>query len=156
MDISREELTDSLGEDLAREYQAVIAYITYSQKLMGTQHIAIAAEREVHAHEELQHALTIIKQVDYLGGDPTVEPRLVKTTGDAKDLPCFDQVNGNTTSRNSRERVRQCEALNEFALAEGIRQILVQEQAHQINLATTLGEDVPDVRPMAGANNKNP
>jgi bacterioferritin len=145
MDTTREQLIDNLNEDLAREYQAVIAYVVYSQVLKGAQYMNIAAELEIHAHEELQHALTICKQVDYLGGDPTVEPKPVKTSDNAKDMLRFDLDNENTTVRNYRERVRQCEALGEFALAEEIRQILVQEQEHQIDLATALGEDVPDV-----------
>ena len=57
----------------------------------------------------------------------------------------FDLNNENETIRNYRVRVRQCEALGEFAMAELIRQILVDEQDHQIDLATALGEDVPDV-----------
>jgi len=155
MDITREELTDNLNEDLAREYQAVIAYVTYSQKLKGAQYMAIAAELETHAREELQHALTICKQVDYLGGDPTVESKPVKTSDDAKDMLRFDLDNENTTVRNYRERVRQCESLGEYALAEEIRQILVQEQEHQIDLATALGEDVQDVSAPARASNNN-
>jgi bacterioferritin len=145
MDITREQLIDNLNEDLAREYQAVIAYVVYSQVLKGAEFMNIAAELELHAKEELQHALTVCKQIDYLGGDPTVEPKLVKTSDNAKDMLRFDLDNENTTVRNYRERVRQCEALNEFALAEELRQILVQEQEHQIDLATALGEDVPDV-----------
>jgi bacterioferritin len=112
----------------------------------------IAAEREVHAHEELRHALRICKQLDYLGGDPTVEPEPVKTSDNPKDMLRFDLDNENTTVRNYRERVRQCESLGEFALAEEIRQILVQE--HQIDLATALGEDVPDVSQPVKANNR--
>ena len=53
--------------------------------------------------------------------------------------------NENETIRNYRKRVRQCEALGECALAEQLRAILVQEQDHQIDLATALGVDVPDV-----------
>jgi len=145
MDISREDLIDNLNDDLAREYQAVIAYVVYSQVLKGAEYMAIASELETHAREELQHALTVCKQVDYLGGQPTVDPKPVKTSDNPRDMLRFDLDNENATVRNYRERVRQCEALGEFALAEQIRQILVQEQEHQIDLATALGEDVPDV-----------
>jgi bacterioferritin len=145
MDLSREQLIDLLNEDLAREYQAVIAYVVYSQVIKGAEFMNIAAELELHAHEELQHALTISKQVDYLGGQPTVAPKPVKTSEKATDMLRFDLENENDTVRHYRERVRQCEALGEFALAEQIRDILVQEQEHQIDLATALGEDVPDV-----------
>jgi len=143
--ITREHLIKLLNEDLAREYQAIIAYINYSQVLKGAAYMNIAAELEVHAAEELAHALTIAKQIDYLGGMPTVIPRPVKTSEKAEEMLRFDLDNENETIANYRVRVRQCEALGEFAIAENIRQILMQEQEHQIDLATALGVDVPDV-----------
>ena len=103
----------------------------------------IADELELHAKQELDHALTIAKQIDYLGGMPIVTPKPVKTSSKAEDMLRFDLNNENETIRNYRERVRQCEALDEYALAEQIRAILVVEQEHQIDLATALGEDVP-------------
>jgi bacterioferritin len=143
--ITREKLINLLNEDLAREYQAVIAYVVYSQVLKGAEYMNIAGELEVHAGEELQHAITIAKQIDYLGGMPTVTPKSVKTSEKPKDMLQFDLDAENETVKNYRERVRQCEALGEYAIAEEIRQILVQEQEHQIDLATALGKDVPDV-----------
>jgi bacterioferritin len=142
---SREQLIDLLNEDLAREYQAIIAYVVYSQVLKGAAYMNIADELEKHAQEELSHALIIAKQIDYLGGMPTVTPQKVKTSEDAEEMLRFDLDNENETVRNYRERVRQCEALGEYAMAEHIREILVDEQEHQIDLATALGEDVPDV-----------
>ncbi len=143
--ITREELIRLLNEDLAREYQAIIAYVVYSQVLKGAQYMAIAGELEKHAHEELNHALIISKQIDYLGGMPTVQTKPVKTSEKAEDMLRFDLDNENETVRNYRERVRQCEALGEYAMAEHIREILVDEQEHQIDLATALGQNVPDV-----------
>jgi bacterioferritin len=142
---SREQLVGLLNEDLAREYQAIIAYVVYSQVLKGAQYMQIAGELEKHAKQELEHALTIAKQIDYLGGMPTVSPKPVKTSERAEEMLRFDLANENETIRNYRERVRQCEALGEYALAEQIRAILVTEQEHQIDLATALGESVPDV-----------
>jgi bacterioferritin len=143
--VSREELIKLLNEDLSREYQAVIAYVVYSQVLKGPQFMTIAGELEKHAAQELAHALIIAKQIDYLGGMPTVTPKPVRTSEKAEEMLRFDLDNENVTVRNDRERVRQCEALGEFALAEQIRTILVQEQEHQIDLATALGVNVPDV-----------
>jgi bacterioferritin len=143
--ISRQQLIDKLNEDLAREYQAVIAYVVYSQVLKGAEYMAIAEELERHAGEELQHAITIAKQIDYLGGMPTVTPLPVKQSEDAREMLRADLDNENDTVRAYRERVAQCEALQEYALAEDIREILRQEQEHQIDLATALGEDVPDM-----------
>jgi bacterioferritin len=143
--ITREQLIDLLNEDLSREYQAIIAYVNYSQVLKGAQYMAIADELEIHAREELDHALRIAKQIDYLGGMPTVVPKPVKTSEKAEEMLRFDLDNENETIRHYRVRVRQCEELGEYALAEEIRAILVQEQEHQIDLATALGVDVPDV-----------
>src|SRR3954453_5549238 len=142
--LSRQQLIELLNEDLSREYQAIIAYVNYSQVLKGAQYMSIAKELEQHAREELDHALTIAKQVDYLGGMPSVTPKPVKTSEKAEDMLRFDLDNETETIKNYRDRVRQCEALGEYAMAEQIRQILIQEQEHQIDLATALGEGVPD------------
>src|SRR5436309_2845360 len=143
--VTREKLIKLLNEDLAREYQAIIAYVVYSQVLKGAAYMNIAGELEKHAAEELKHALIIAKQIDYLGGMPVVTPKPVRTSDKAEEMLQFDLDNENETIRNYRERVRQCEALSEYAMAEHIRAILVNEQEHQIDLATALGKDVPDV-----------
>src|SRR6478736_6761447 len=143
--MTRKELIKLLNEDLAREYQAIIAYVVYSQVLKGAEYMNIADELEIHAGEELQHAITLANQIDYLGGMPKTTPKPVKTSEKAKEMLKFDLDNENETIRNYRIRVKQCEELGEYALAEQIRDILVQEQDHQIALATALGVDVPDV-----------
>jgi bacterioferritin len=143
--VTREMLIDKLNEDLAREYQAIIAYVVYSQMLKGAEYMAIAKELEVHAGEELAHALTIAKHIDYLGGTPTVTALPVKETDDAREMLRADLENENATIRGYRERVMQCESLQEYAIAEDIREILRQEQEHQTDLATALGEDAPNV-----------
>lgn len=141
--VAANRLIAMLNEDLSREYQAIIAYVVYSQMIKGAKYMTIAKELEQHAREELQHALIIAKQIDYLGGMCTVTPKPVNTSATAEEMLRFDLNNETETIRQYRERVRQCEALNQFALAEQIRQILVEEQDHQIALATALGEDVP-------------
>ena len=142
---TRKQLITALNEDLAREYQAIIAYVVYSQVLKGAEYMAIAQELEKHAGEELAHAITIAKHIDYLGGTPVTTPLPVKLSDDPKVLLRADLENENNTVRNYRERVKQCEELAEYAIAEDVREILRQEQEHQIDLATALGEDVPDV-----------
>jgi bacterioferritin len=141
--ISREELVDLLNEDLSREYQAIISYVVYSQALKGAEYMNIAGELEKHAAEELSHALIISNQIDYLGGMPAVVPKPVRTSHKAKEMLRFDLENEQETIRNYRLRVRQCDALGEYAMAEHIREILMDEQDHLIALATALGEDVP-------------
>jgi bacterioferritin len=142
--MTRQKLIDLLNEDLSREYQAIIAYVVYSQVIKGAAYMNIAAELEMHARQELEHALIIAKQIDYLGGTPTVQPQPVKLSEDPQDLLRFDLDNEIQTIRNYRERVTQCEELKEFAIAEIVRKLLVEEQDHEIDLATALGIDPPD------------
>jgi len=146
VDVTRDELITLLNEDLAREYQAIISYVVYSQTIKGAQYMNIAAELEKHAAEELSHALIIANQIDYLGGDPQTVAKPVKTSDQAEDMLRFDLENENETVACYRERIRQCEALGEYAMAEQIRNIVVQEQDHQIALATALGIEVPPLR----------
>jgi bacterioferritin len=146
--VTREQLIDRLNEDLSREYQAIIAYVVYSQVLKGAQYMAIAKELKAHAQQELQHALKVSKHIDYLGGMPCATPKPVRLSEKADEMLRADLENENETVRNYRERVRQCEALGEYGVAEDIREILREEQEHQIDLATALGEGVPDVSPM--------
>ena len=142
-DADRRRLIARLNEDLAREYQAIIAYVVYSQRLKGAQYMAIAEELEKHAAEELSHAITIAKHIDYLGGDPTVTPEKVADVSGATQMLRADLDNETTTVRAYRERVRECEAAGEYGIAEDIREILRQEQEHQMDLADALGIDVP-------------
>ena len=143
--MDRTQLIEALNGDLAREYQAIIAYVVYSQVIKGAQYMSIADQLQTHAKEELKHALIISKQIDYLGGDPVVVPKPVKTSKKAVDMLRFDLENETETIRQYRERVRQCESLGEYAMAEFIREILQDEQDHQIDLATALGEDPPNM-----------
>jgi bacterioferritin len=151
--ITKKTLIALLNEDLSREFQAVIAYVVYSQTLKGAQYMSIAKELEGHAGQELQHALTIAKQIDYLGGTPTTVPREVRMSAKAESMLQFDLDNEGETIVNYRERVGQCEAIGEYAMAEEIREILRVEQEHQIDLATALNKDVPRLsakRPRGG------
>ena len=144
--VTRERLVELLNDDLRREYQAIIAYIAYSQAIKGASYMNIAAELEQHAAEELRHALIIAKQIDYLGGTIAVEPMPVRQSEDTEEMLRLDLDNENETIRNYRQRVRQCEALGEYAMAEHIREILVNEQEHQTDLAMALGIDVPRIK----------
>ena len=142
--LTRKKLIDLLNEDLSREYQAIIAYVNYSQVLKGAQYMNIADELAVHATEELAHAIALANHIDYLGGMPTVTPKPVRTSEKNEDMLRFDLDNEHETIRQYRRRVKQCDELNEFAIGESIREILMQEQDHLIALATALGIDPPN------------
>ncbi|HEX4796947.1 MAG TPA: ferritin-like domain-containing protein [Humisphaera sp.] len=143
--IDRAKMIELLNDDLSREYQAIIAYVNYSQVIKGAQYMDIARELEKHAGEELAHALKVCKQIDYLGGMPTVTPKPVKTSDKAEDMLRFDLENERVTVQNYRDRIRQADEMGEFALSETLREIILEEQEHMIDLATALGIEVPDV-----------
>lgn len=142
---TRQALIEHLNDDLSREYQAIIAYVIYSQVLKGAQFMSIAGELEKHAGEELSHALKISKHIDYLGGMPTASPKPVLQSEDAETMLRADLENERQTIIAYRERLKECEALGEYAIAEDIREILRDEQEHLIDLATSLGENPPDL-----------
>jgi bacterioferritin len=152
--VTREQLIERLNEDLSREYQAIIAYVIYSQMLKGAEYMNIAEELELHAKQELDHAITIAGHIDYLGGTPVAAPKPVKVTDDPKEMLRADLDNENETVRQYRQRLRECESLGEYAIAEDIREILRAEQEHQVDLATALGIDVPDVNRAASKKSK--
>ncbi len=144
--ITRDRMIELLNEDLAGEYQAIIAYTVYSQVLKGAAYTDIARELEAHAGEELAHAIKIAKQIDYLGGMPGVTPRPVKTSSDPVAMLRADLENERTTVGRYRVRIRQAEAMGEFALSETLRSIIVQEQEHEIDLSAALDIDVPPAK----------
>ena len=150
LNVTRERMIELLNEDLAGEYQAIIAYTVYSQVLKGAAYTDIARELETHAGEELQHAIKIAKQIDYLGGMPGVMPKPVKTSNDAVAMLRADLDNERETVGRYRERIRQAEAMGEYALSETLRGIIVQEQEHEIDLAAALDIDVPLPKKTAG------
>ncbi len=143
--ITRKQMVDLLNEDLSREYQAIIAYIIYSQTIKGAEFNHIAQELEKHAGEELQHAIQIAKQIDYLNGTPTNKPKEVKVSDKAKDMLRFDLENERVTIKNYRDRIRQADVMGEFALGEVLREIIAQEQEHLTDLADALGIDTPKI-----------
>ena len=143
--LTRKEMVAALNEDLAREYQAIIAYVTYSQTMKGAQYTDIAGELEVHAAEELSHALQIAKQIDYFNGTPTTVAKEVKMSDKPEDMLRFDLENERQTILNYRQRIRQAEAMGEFALSEVLRKIIAQEQEHFLDLADALGIDNPPI-----------
>jgi bacterioferritin len=150
-DEGKEQLIQGLQEDLAREYKAIIQYVIFSQKLDKAQYMDIAEELEKHAHQELDHALAISRQLDYFGQYPTHEPKPVRVSEKNEDMLWFDLQAEDETVRNYRQRIQQAQQLGEFAAAEVLQEIVRQEQDHQIDLATALGVTAdPDRRQETG------
>jgi bacterioferritin len=135
----RQKIIDGLNEDLAREYQAIIQYVVFSSTLKGPEYGDIAEELKLHASEELEHALEVAKQIDYLGGDPTVKSKEAGYSEDSKTMLEIDLKSERETIKNYRERIRQAENAGEYALSEKLRGIIAQEQDHEIDLKDALG-----------------
>jgi bacterioferritin len=142
---ARAALVQGLQDDLAREYQAIIQYVIFSQKLDKAQYMNIADQLVEHAHQELNHALAVARQIDYLGAYPVHQPKTVEVSEDNEKMLWADLRAEDNTIKNYRERIRQADALGEIALAEVLRGIVKEEQDHQIDLATALGV-TPDAR----------
>ncbi len=152
--LTREELTQKLNEDLSREYQAIIAYVIYSQTMKGAEYGSIARELAKHAAEELAHALKIARQIDYLGGVPTTTPEPVEVSSDPKKMLRYDLHNERETIANYRERITQAESMGEFALSEVLRSIIVQEQEHEMDLCDALGIMPPTLAQPSGGDGR--
>jgi bacterioferritin len=133
------EIVRGLNDDLAREYKAIIQYVVYSSTLKGAEYGDIAEQLKEHASEELAHALEVARQIDYLGGDPTVEVKNAEFSQDSRRMLEIDLKQEQETIKYYRERIRQAEKYGEFALSEALRDIIVQEQDHEIDLKDALG-----------------
>jgi bacterioferritin len=136
---TKEEIVRGLNDDLAREYKAIIQYVVFSSTLKGAEYGDIAEQLKEHASEELAHALEVARQIDYLGGDPTVEVKNAEYSQDSKRMLEIDLKQEQETIKNYRERIRQAERCGEFALSEALRDIILQEQDHEIDLKDALG-----------------
>jgi bacterioferritin len=137
--VTRDQLIQGLQDDIAREYKAIIQYIIFSQKLDTARFMNIADQLAQHAHQELDHALAIARQLDYFGEYPVHEPKPIDVSEDNEGMLRLDLQAEDDTIRNYRDRIRQADALGEYALGEVLRGIVEQEQDHQIDLATALG-----------------
>jgi bacterioferritin len=136
---ARAEIVQGLNEDLAREYKAIIQYVVFSATLKGAEYNDIADQLKIHASQELAHALEIARQIDYLGGDPTVTPNKAEYSDESKKMLEIDLRAEEETIRSYRERIQQAEKAGEYALSEALRDIIAQEQDHEIDLRDALG-----------------
>ena len=134
-----QEIIRGLNEDLAREYKTIIQYVVFSSTLKGAEYGDIAEQLKKHASQELAHALEVARQIDYLGGDPIMKPEQAEYSDDSKTMLEIDLRAEQDTIKNYRERIRQAERAGEFALSEKLREIIAQEQDHEIDLKDALG-----------------
>jgi bacterioferritin len=136
---SKEEIIKGLNEDLAREYKAIIQYVVFSSTLKGAEYGDIAEQLKSLASQELAHALEVARQIDYLGGDPTVKGKEAEYSQESRKMLEIDLRAEQDTIKSYRERIRQAERAGEFALSEALRDIIAEEQDHEIDLRDALG-----------------
>src|SRR5689334_21546849 len=136
---NKEGIIRGLNEDLAREYKAIIQYVVFSSALKGAEYGDIAEQLKMHASQELAHALEVARQIDYLGGDPTVKAKEAEYSEDSKTMLEIDLRAEQETIKSYSERIRHAEQAATFALSDKLRAIIAQEQDHEIDLKDSLG-----------------
>ena len=140
MGTTKEKLIELLNRDLALEYSAAIQYIQHAAVMSGAQFGDIIKELKIHATEEIQHAVTLADQIDFLGGVPTIDVDKIYTSDDNVEMLKQDLNGEEDAIKRSKVRVEQAEELKEFALAQHLRNILAVEQEHAMDLKQALGK----------------
>ena len=140
MNTTLEKLIELLNHDLELEYSAAIQYINHAAVMTGAAYGDIIKELKIHANEEIQHAMILADQIDYLKGSPTVKVGEIKTSKENEAMLKQDLDGEEDAIRRYKVRIEQAEALKEFALAQQLRTILATEQEHPMDLKQALGE----------------
>ena len=139
MEIALNKLIDFLNNDLELEYSAAIQYINHSAVMTGAAYGDIIKEIRIHVTEEIQHAMTLADQIDYLGGSPSVSVGKILTDTDNIEMLKQDLAGEEDAIKRYKMRIEQAESLKEFALAQQLRTILAMEQEHAMDLKQALG-----------------
>jgi bacterioferritin len=140
MTITKEELLDKLNKDLAWEYAAMIQYVQHASVVTGAEYESIIAELLVHANEEMQHAISLNDQIDFLGGVPAVDVQTIKTSSDSTEMLEQDLEGELDAVSRYKERIAEAESLREYGLRRVLEDILIMEEEHARDLMTVLGK----------------
>jgi bacterioferritin len=140
MAIELNELLKLLNKDLSLEYTAIVQYIQHSGVITGAEYGDIVKEMKIHANEELQHAIILAEQIDYLGGFPAVDVPAAATSRNNKEMLEQDLTGEEDAIARYKMRIVQAEQLMELALAQKLREILSMEQEHAMDLRNALGK----------------
>ena len=140
MAITQEKLIELLNKDLELEYSAAIQYINHSSVMTGAAYGDVIKELKIHANEEVQHAMILADQINYLGGSPSVKVGEIHTSKDNDEMLQQDLNGEEDAIKRYKIRVEQSEQLKEFALAQQLRTILAVEQEHAMDLQRALGK----------------
>lgn len=139
MAVTRDKLIEELNKDLEWEYAAAIQYIQHASIITGAQYEGIKKELIIHSQEEMQHAVTISEQIDFLGGVPTIDVEQRDIAEDAKTMLEQDLAGEDNAISRYKERIHQAEELQEYGLRRVLEDILIQEEEHKRDLLDALG-----------------
>ena len=140
MSITIDQLVELLNHDLELEYSAAIQYINHSAVMTGAAYGDIIKELKIHTTQEIQHAMILADQIDFLEGKPSVKVGEIRTSQDNQEMLRQDLEGEQDAIRRYKVRIEQAEELKEFALAQQLRSILANEQEHAMDLKQALGE----------------
>jgi bacterioferritin len=140
MDISIKDLIKLLNHDLKLEYSAAIQYINHAAVMKGAAYGDIIKEIKLHATEEIQHAMILSDQIDFLGGTPSIMVGNILTSVDNLEMLRQDLDGEEDAIQRYKIRIEQAEGLKEFALSQHLRTILAMEQEHAMDLKQALGD----------------
>jgi bacterioferritin len=140
MAITLDKLIELLNMDLELEYSAAIQYINHAAVMTGAAYGDIIKELKIHANEEVQHAMVLADQIDYLRGSPSINVGKIQISKDNDEMLQQDLDGEEDAIKRYKVRIEQAEQLKEFALAQQLRNILATEQEHAMDLRQALGK----------------
>lgn len=133
-----EAFIERLNEDLGSEYQSIIQYIQHTATVKGAEYRSIVEELGAHLSQELEHASTLAKQIDFLGGTPTVVVPPVPDVSEGRAALQADLDLEERQLQRYRDRVQEATDLGLPDVAEVLRPLLEQTQDHVADLRDVL------------------
>lgn len=137
--VDRDRLIELLNEDLSLEYRSLLQYVHQLATIKGARYQQTLNELGDHLNQELEHALILSRQIDFLGGEPTTEVAPVHRSKDAERALEDDLALETTQLKRYRKRVDQATELGLPDVAEALAPVLHQTQDHMRDLQKVLG-----------------
>lgn len=137
-EMTKQQLIDKLNEDLALEYRSILQYVQHIATVKGARYQQILKEIEHHLAQELQHATTLAKQIDFLGGVPTAE--VADFSPDKHNKAALEQDLSleEDQLQRYRDRMEHAQSLGLPDLSEALAPLLEQTQDHVRELRVAL------------------
>lgn len=138
MKVTKKKLIEELNKDLEWEYAAAVQYVQHAAAISGPQYDSIQKELIIHSQEEMQHAVMLSEQIDFLGGVPTINVEKREISSSSREMLKQDLWGEDNAITRYKERIAQAEALKEYGLRRVLEDILIQEEEHKRDIANAL------------------